>query len=325
MGKPDIPDPAWRELAVLDYPGAQQAAVLGLIDLLGFAVHEADIQGSTARIAVSHWRCTAPEAAPQRISASPGGAFPSAVILPPAMGPLPQPGASPLTQWLRQAGAAGTILASACAGAFLLGEAGLLDRRPATTHWAYDAEFRARFPAVALDTDRLLIDDGDIITAGGIMAWTDLGLRLIDRFMGLDVMLATARGFLIDPPGREQSQYRVFRPNFDHGDSAVLKAQRTLHERRRDAIALGDLGDLAGLQSRTLQRRFRKATGMTVQDYQQNLRIAHAQDLLATSNLSTETVAWDAGYADVTSFRKVFGKITRLTPGEYRRRMQRKL
>lgn len=324
MGKPDKSAPRVRELAVLDYPGAQQAAVLGLIDLLRFAAHEAGLRGVACGLVISHWHAN-PDGRPARTSGDAQDTrFPDALILPPALGELPAPGSRPdLCAWLVAAYGAGTVMASACAGAFLLAEAGLLDQRPATTHWAYDAVFRARFPGVALDTDRLLIDDGDIITAGGIMAWTDLGLRLVDRLLGLDVMLATARAFLIDPPGREQAQYRVFQPRFDHGDLAVLKAQRWLQDRAARSLALGEIAEASGLEGRTLQRRFRAATGMTPQAYHQNLRIAQAQDLLATTGLSTDTIAWNTGYADAASFRKTFARLTGMTPASYRKRIQR--
>ena len=97
--------------------------------------------------------------------------------------------------------------ASICASAFLLGETGLLAGRTITTNWVIAETFELRFPDVNVDTDRLLSDDGDIVTAGGVMAWVDLGLKLIDRFLGPTVMLEIARQFVIDPPGREQRYY----------------------------------------------------------------------------------------------------------------------
>jgi transcriptional regulator GlxA family with amidase domain len=326
MGNSDRQSLKSREIAIVCYPGVQMAAVLGLTDLLQFAAGQVQSDGAGTKLVISRWECHDPTAPPRRLpidnSQSPEP-WPSALVLPPALGPLLQPGdVEALVRWIAQAHARGCIAASACAGAFLLAQAGLLDHRPATTHWAYDAAFRARFAAVLLDTDQLLIDDGDVITAGGIMAWTDLGLRLVDRFLGVDTMLATARAFLIDPPGREQSKYRAFVPQFDHGDPAVLKAQRWLHENRAVPLRLGALSQCAGLEPRTLQRRFHKATGMTPALYVQHLRVARAQDLLLASERSTDQIAWEIGYRDPASFRKIFFKLAKITPSDYRRKFR---
>ncbi|MHA6642812.1 DJ-1/PfpI family protein [Mesorhizobium sp. A623] len=120
------------------------------------------------------------------------------LILPPALGaPITPEVARPVVGWLRDCHAAGSVVASVCAGAFLLAETGLLDRRTATTHWTLAEASSSRFPQVTLDTDRLIIDDGDIITAGGLMSWTNLGLRLVDRFLGSTVMLEAAQILLV--------------------------------------------------------------------------------------------------------------------------------
>ena len=327
MGKSDKAGARMREIAIVHYPGVQMAAVLGLFDLLQFAATQIEPRDRAPSLWITQWACPDAASPPQRLDCPAPDtpeSWPTALVLPPALGPLFAAETAPdLTSWIAQAHAKGCIAASACAGAFVLAQAGLLDRRPATTHWAYDATFRARFPQVQLDTDQLLVDDGDIITAGGIMAWTDLGLCLIDRFLGVDAMLTTARAFLIDPPGRMQSHYRAFVPCFDHGDAAVLKAQRWLHDNQSASLQLEALALVAGLEPRTLQRRFFKATGMSPAAYNQHLRIARAQDLLLTSDLSTDEVAWASNYRDVASFRKVFLRRTGTTPADYRRKFRR--
>jgi transcriptional regulator GlxA family with amidase domain len=207
-----------------------------------------------------------------------------------------------------------------CAGAFLLAETGLLAGRPATTHWALREAFAARFPEVRLDTDRLIVDDGDLITAGGVMAWVDLGLRLIERYLGPSVMLATARFFLVDPGGREQRFYSPFAPVLTHGDAAVLKVQRWLQVRGGDRVSLEAMARKAALGERTFLRRFQKATGLTPIVYVQHLRVGKARELLEASDHSIDEIAWQVGYEDTGAFRKVFQRVMGLTPGEYRRR-----
>lgn len=197
---------------------------------------------------------------------------------------------------------------------------GLLNGRAVTTHWTYAETFRVRFPGVVLDTDRLIIDGGDIISAGGLMSWTDLGLRLVERFLGPVVMAQTARMMLVDPPGREQRYYSGFVPRLTHGDAAVLRVQHHLQATGRRDARLATLAEQAGLEERTLLRRFQKARGLTTTGYAQRLRVAKAQELLQFGRLPVERVAWEVGYSDAGSFRKIFHRIVGLTPGEYRQR-----
>ncbi len=158
------------------------------------------------------------------------------------------------------------------------------------------------------------------VCAGGIMAWTDLGLRLVDRYLGPTIMLETARILLIAPPGRQQRYYRGFTPRLAHGDTAVLAVQHWLHETGGGDAALAELAQRAGPEQRTFLRRFRKATGMTTTEYCQRLRVGRARELLQADRLSIERVAWEVGYADPGAFRKVFTRIVGLSPGAYRRR-----
>src|SRR3546814_16738356 len=110
--------------------------------------------------------------------------------------------------------------------------------RMMTTHDVHAELLQDRFPEVSVDADQLIIDDGDVITAGGLMAWTDLGLKLVDRFLGPTVMFETARILLVDPPGREQRYYSVFSPRLPHGDAAVLKVQPWLQATQAKDVAL---------------------------------------------------------------------------------------
>lgn len=222
--------------------------------------------------------------------------------------------------WTRERHAEGTVLASVCGGAFVLGETGLLTGRTVTTHWLYADTFRTRFPDAVLDTDRLIIDGGDIISAGGLMAWTDLGLKLVERFLGPVVMARTARMMLIDPPGREQRYYSGFAPRLLHGDAAILKAQHFLQANEGKDAQLSTLAEQAGLEKRTFIRRFQKATGLTATAYAQRLRVAKAQELLQFSQFPIERIPWDVGYSDPGAFQKVFFRIVGLTAGNYRQR-----
>jgi transcriptional regulator GlxA family with amidase domain len=227
---------------------------------------------------------------------------------------------APHLRWLLTQHRAGTILCSVCAGAFLLAEAGLLNGRLATTHWIHSRSLAARFPAIQIDTERLIIDDGDIITAGGVMAWVDLGLNLIERFLSPTIMLATARFFLVDAAGREQRFYSAFAPHLGHGDKPVLKIQHWLQQHIAESASVAAMATRVNLGTRTFLRRFHKATGMTPVHYLQYLRVGKARESLEFSRLTVNEIAWRVGYQDPGSFRKVFQRIMGLSPRHYRRR-----
>ncbi|MGQ7247016.1 GlxA family transcriptional regulator [Halomonas sp. V046] len=315
------------EIGVVLYPGAQQAAVLGLTDLFRVANRMASsrLRQSEPPLRVTHWQQHAADASPERVFDSAPGApsVLSALILPPTLNE-PEPIAAdeilPLTVWLRERHAEGVALGSVCAGAFPLAATGLMAGRTMTTHWTYAELLQRRYPDVHVDADQLIIDDGDVMTAGGLMAWTDLGLRLVDRLLGPTIMIETARMLLVDPPGREQRYYSVFSPRLTHGDAAVLKVQHWLQATQAKDVALRTLAAQAGLEERTLLRRFHKATGMTTTEYCQRLRVGRARELLQFGNASIDRVAWEVGYSDPGALRKVFTRIVGLSPSAYRRR-----
>ena len=312
-------------IGIVLYPGAQLSAAMGLTDLFliaGRVAEQAD--PAMSRLAVRALQAgtgEVPDTGAAGTVSSGGDLAHDVLILPPSLdAPIGTTDAAPLAGWLRRCHGEGAVLASVCSGAFLLGETGLLEGRAVTTHWNHAETFQERFPKAVLDTDRLVIDGGDIISAGGLMSWTDLGLKLVDRFLGPLVMAQTARIMLVDPPGREQRYYSGFAPRLTHGDAAILKAQHFMQASEGREVRLGQLAEQAGLEERTFLRRFQKATGMTTSEYVQRLRVAKAQELLQFSRTPVERVAWEVGYADPGAFRKIFRRIVGLGPGDYRRR-----
>ncbi|MBM1172672.1 GlxA family transcriptional regulator [Microvirga arabica] len=328
QGEIDMSAASPIEIGLVLYSGVQMAAVLGMTDLFTVAdrlARRKHPDPSTPLLRISHWQREHSDETPRRVfDTAPGaGGAPAFLVLAPGLGDPVQPEEAALfAKWLRDSHGAGTSLGSVCKGAFLLGETGLLAGRTVTTHWTYAEPFRKRFPDARVEADRLIIDDGDIITAGGVMAWTDLALKLIDRFLGPTVMIETAQVFVVDPPGREQSYYSAFSPRLTHGDAAVLKVQHWLQATDAKEIDLTTLAKQAGLEERTFLRRFQKATGHTTTEYCQRLRVGKARELLQFGTLSFDQVAWEVGYSDPGAFRKVFTRIVGLTPNDYRRRFR---
>lgn len=313
------------EIGLVIYPGAQQAAIFGLTDLFAVANHSAVAHQQTREpvLRISHWQPEPATGAVDKVFDSYPDGGPSiltALILPPALGEPVAPADDLLLTWLRVQHAQGVMLGSVCAGAFQLAATGLLAGRKITTHWTHANLLQQRFPDVNVTADQLIVDDGDIVTAGGLMAWTDLGLRLVDRLLGPSVMIETARMLVVDPPGREQRYYSVFSPRLTHGDAAILKVQHWLQSTQAKEIALPVLAAQAGLEERTFLRRFQKATGMTSTEYCQHLRVGRARELLQFSSATIDNVAWEVGYSDPSAFRKVFTRIVGLSPSAYRRR-----
>lgn len=309
------------EVGLVLYPGCQLAMVHGITDLFAIASHfSVDRGGGVLR--VSHWAMDDQGCFARAFDTHPDAATLPAMLISPGRltGPPDAQEAAPYARWLLDRHAQGVVLVSTCGGAFLLAETGLLAGRPATTHWLFADQFRDRFPDVRLDIDKMVIEDGDIITAGGLMAWTDLGMRIVDRLLGPTVMIETGKFLLIDASGREQRHYSSFAPRLTHGDEAVLKVQHWLQERAGRAVSVSDMAGKAGLEERTFLRRFKGATGMKPIEYVQNLRVGKARELLEFTKRSIDQIAWAVGYEDATAFRRIFHRIMGLSPGDYRNR-----
>ena len=309
------------EIGLLLYPGCAMASVHGLTDAFQVANDYARQHGGADRIRTSHWR-VGDNGFERAFDSMPGAmGQPEIVIIPGRLSdPLTAAEVADFVGWLRERHRKGATIASICGGAFMLGHSGLLTGRRATTHWQYADAFRAAFPDVDVTVGDMIVEDGDLITAGGMLAWTDLGLRLIHRVLGPTVLADTAKFLLIDPAGREQRNYATFAPRLSHGDEAVLKVQHWLQAHRSEEINVADLAQRAGLEPRTFLRRFQKATGLKPTEYVQALRIALARERLEFSRDTVERIAWNVGYKDPSAFRRVFQKVTGLSASAYRDR-----
>jgi len=313
------------EIGILIYPEAQLAAVHGLTDIFlvanRFAATRSLPTGPALR--VSHWRRTGNGQAVECVFDTIPGHYnrPAVLIAPPSLSnPISHEMAAPFATWLTERHSDGAVLCSVCAGAFVLAETGLLAGRSATTHWTYTEELTRRFPEIHVDGDKLIIEDGDMITAGGVMAWADLGMKLVDRLLGSTIMLETARFLLVDPPGREQRYYSSFAPNLHHGDRSILNVQHWLQSSGARDATLHSMAARAGLEERTFLRRFQKATGLKPTQYCQQLRVGRAREMLEFTNRAIEQIAWSIGYEDAGAFRKVFHKVMGISPNAYRKR-----
>lgn len=246
---------------------------------------------------------------------------PDLVYLPVVSGDLaPLLSDAALITWLTSLTCGRTILTAVCAGVFILAQTRALDGRSATTHWNLAEEFRAKFPEVALIPEKMLVDEGDMITGGGVTAYMDLALYLIARFGSRALAARVSKTLLIDPARPSQAPYAGLNLNRVHGDTEIQILQDFMAARYADPLTVPDLAARAGLGERTLARRFKKATGETPLGYLQHLRLNIARTLLETTALPIEQITWETGYSDASAFRRLFKKKTGLSPKAYRRR-----
>lgn len=309
------------EVGLLVYPGCQMAMVHGMTDMFTIASSFSSEHGG-GWLRISHWRQDEHGNIVRCHDSAPGaGSCPAVIIVPGRLsGPVTAEEATPFARWLLNRHAQGATLASNCGGAFMLAATGLLAGRTVTTHWMFADAFRARFPDVLLDPDKVVIEDGDILTGGGLMAWTDLGMRLIDRLLGPTAMIETGKFMLIDASGREQRHYSKFAPRLTHGDEPILKVQHWMQDKGGRAVTVPQMADVAGLEERTFLRRFKAATGLRPTEYSQHLRIGKARELLEFTRRTVDQIAWAVGYEDAAAFRRIFHRTLGLSASEYRHR-----
>lgn len=299
------------KVAIIAYEGVQQSALHGIGEMFDVANMHVD-EDSERRI--RHQVLTPPvNGNAQDIDA---------IILPPNLTGARGRNDRSLHSWIRHQHLKGTIICSACAGSYWLGYAGVLDGRPATTHWALEADFRSRFPKVDLNPEHILLDDNDIVTAGGVMAWVDLGIHLIGRWLGPRIVSRTCRQMLIDPAGREQRNYRSFHPNMGHKNQVIRALQLWMEGNVQANLSVGALALQAGLSERSLHRKFLNSTGLSVNRYVQELRVEKAKGLLELTALSVSEICWRVGYQDVSAFNRLFKSFSGLSAGEFRSRFK---
>ncbi|MCW8886838.1 MAG: helix-turn-helix domain-containing protein [Motiliproteus sp.] len=313
-------------IGIVHYPGALLSAVQGMAEqfyLANMICRQNDLGDVfKTHICDSLQLDSAESCGSERDSGQDGGAAPlQIIVLPPCLDDsfylAPQ---EALIDWLKQQHKQGAIICSVCAGAFILAETGLLDGRKVTTHWALSDEFSKRYSYVQVDSNKLLINDTDIITAGGLMSWIDLGLELVAQFTNLQIMRQLGKFLIVDTAPREQRYYQTFSPKLDHGDAAIVKVQHKLQRQFQQTVVIKQLAALSHLTERTFLRRFVKATGLKPTQYLQRLRIQKACELIESSNGSFEKIAGEVGYEDISAFRKTFTKITGQTPKEFKSR-----
>lgn len=227
-----------------------------------------------------------------------------------------------LLEWVRRRYRARRHIYSACSGSIMLAATGLLDGREATSHWGYADLFRTRYPNVRFRPEPNLVfadPAGRIVTAGGTTSWHDLAIHIISRHCSPGEALRIAKVYLLKWHGEGQLPYASLVRRQPHADSAVRFCESWLSAHYRDPHALARVVVASGLPERSLKRRFKTATGLTLIGYIQNLRIEEAKRSLEVGRRPLEDICAEVGYENPAFFRRLFKQRTGLTPGQYRR------
>jgi transcriptional regulator GlxA family with amidase domain len=231
----------------------------------------------------------------------------------------------PLLDGLHRQYARGAILGTYCNGSYLLAEAGLLNGRIATTHWASANEFARLYPQVNLRPAEVITEQDRILCGGAVTSYLNLILKIVEMLAGEELANALARLLLIDKNRISQTAYATI----DAGnelhltDQLVASAQRWMRENFSRPFRIADLASRLGTTERTLNRRFQQALGDAPLHYLQTLRMEVAKNLLEENRLSVDAVCEQVGYGDISSFRQLFKRETGLSPRDYQRRFTR--
>lgn len=331
------PDARPLSVAIMVFPEVGASTVYGMFDLLAGAGRdwETFIEGTPTEGPL-HPRILSRDAAPITVANGvrmvPDGTFadcpqPDVVCIPelyvpPELDALAERFA-PEIECLQRWYAGGAIIATACSGAVLLAETGLLDGHPATTHWAYCDAMRERYPRIDVQAHRALVVSGEgqrLLMAGGGVSWLDMALFLIARLLGVEAAMRVARLNLIDWHDIGQQPFASLARARQQGDAVIGEVQAWIGEHYATSSPVAAMAARSGLPERSFVRRFRNATGMSPMEYVHTLRLEEAKHQLETTPLPVEAIAGECGYEDAGYFSRLFSRRVGLTPSQYRRR-----
>jgi transcriptional regulator GlxA family with amidase domain len=318
-----------REVAIVVYPGVQSLDVTGPLEVFAGARALIDAEARPERpyrvrilsrdgapLTTSSGLTLVPDAAlreaPARIDTLvvAGGAGSRAALADAA-----------LIKWLARAAAGARRTASVCTGAFLLAEAGLLDGRSATTHWASAAELARRYPRVRVDADPIFLRDHAVWTSAGVTAGMDLALALVEEDLDRDAALLIARHLVLflRRPGN-QSQFSATLSAQEPHREPLREAQRLVVEQISGEHSVDAMAARAHMSPRHFARAFRAETGVTPARYVERVRLEAARRQLEDSSDPIAVVAADCGFGTPETMRRAFLRALEVGPAEYRRR-----
>lgn len=225
-----------------------------------------------------------------------------------------------LIDWAVKQYHAGAEIASMCTGALMLAAAGLLDGMNCSTHWRIADTFRAKFPGVILQEEKLITDENGIYTNGGGYSFLNLVIYLIEKYYDRQTAIYCSKIFQVEIDRTSQSPFIIFSGQKQHSDEVVKKAQAYIESRPDEKISVEDLSAKFAVGRRNFDRRFIKATGNTPVEYAQRVKIEWAKKTFENTPKTVNEAMYEVGYSDIKTFREVFRKFTGMSPLEYKNR-----
>lgn len=212
----------------------------------------------------------------------------------------------------------GAMVGGYCSATFVLAESGLLDSKPATTSWWLKDFFCQRYAKISMTMDKLVVEQSGIWTAGATTSYLSLCLKIIEKLVDQQVASLVSKVMLVDNNRPSQLPFIEIPNVINHTDSVIAKCQNWLQENLAKSISLEDMAAKSAMSKRHFIRRFKKAVGEPPASYLQRLRINAAKRYLETTDLKLEQIIEKVGYEDSSAFRRIFQKLTSLTPKAYR-------
>jgi transcriptional regulator GlxA family with amidase domain len=224
------------------------------------------------------------------------------------------------TEWLLGQYHNNSEIVCLCVGSFYLASTGLLDEKKCAVHWAAKNEFAASFPRVKIVDNDIITDESGIYTSGGGFSYLNLLLYIIEKHLGKEMSVLSSKMFEIDIARKSQNQFVIFLGQKNHDDEAVLKAQEWIENNPRAIYTVDVVCSRFGVGRRTFERRFKKHTDNSIAEYAQRVKVEYVKKQLETNQRGINEIVYETGYNDIDAFRKVFKRITDLSPVEYRKR-----
>jgi len=214
----------------------------------------------------------------------------------------------------------GAEVAALCVGSFFLASTGLLDGKKCAIHWAAKDEFRSMFPGVPTVDGNIITDESGVYTCAGGYSYLNLLLYIIEKYQGREMSVLASKMFEIDIERKSQNPFAIFLGQKRHGDNEVLAAQQMIEGNPTDTFSVEDICTRLGVGRRTFERRFKTATGNSIAEYVQRVKVEFVKKQLESDRKTINEVIYEVGYNDVDAFRKVFRRYTDLSPVDYRKK-----
>ncbi|GGB19145.1 MULTISPECIES: GlxA family transcriptional regulator [Mucilaginibacter] len=212
----------------------------------------------------------------------------------------------------------GAEVASLCFGSYFLAEAGVLNGKPCTTHWVAVDDMKRRYPDVNILPDMVTTDKDGTYTSGGAFSSMNLILYLIEKYCGRDTGIWASKMFSLDIDRTSQAHFKVFEGQHQHEDQEIMRSQLFIENNYHLPISVEEIAGQTNMSKRNFIRRFKSATQNTPMEYLQKVKIESVKKGLEKTNFNISELMYKVGYNDLKTFRKIFKRITGLTPQDYR-------